>query len=296
MNTLVPQAQEWWRISNDRDNMLTQMTSIGVYADARESRPQTWLRATAHAFSDEHELRQLVRFRRLDAIVLRLGPTAVNAIIAVLAVHGGGAAVRCPLILDAFPSRLALDQIVGLSGAGLRLRVLLPGGARRLEAEVAELPASSILSPTEYLLPRVAPLISPQFVDVVLPSLIVGATRVSTTHFEATCRRSGRSIRDALRSHSLPTTSRLLALVLGFGVAYNTQINEMSLAQSAAAAGVSSETALRRYLKTKTGMPPSQWRSLGPDGALARLLVSLDRVLVHASRARCIDARRNDGS
>lgn len=223
-------------------------------------------------FSNATTLRGLAANKPLDAVLVRIAGFQPG--VEALLIEGAGW-LNCPVIVSTFPSPAALDHLVRLSRSSLRLRVAIPGGVSQIRSELNELSISALPSPGEYLIQRFGSAIRADLLDIMLPILTIGVKKTAAATVEATCSRSGRSIREALRANNLPSTAHLLALVLGFGVAFNTYANNLTLNQAAAAAGFPNPLSFRRHLKALTGLGPSDWREMRLDGASSYLFHQL---------------------
>ena len=228
------------------------------------------------AFSSEQELEEILRAQKPDAILITTGPEGIRSVAVLIGLKNRGVHVACPIVADVPPDKLAYEQILRVLCEKFDVRPALRGyPVDALSLEFSKLPASRVPTATGYLLSEIGPMVPTEMASIILPSIVIGASKANATAIEAVCPLKGRAIRDSLQIHGLPPLSKLLGFVTGFGVAYNGQVEKLSLTEAATRAGFDTEDSLREYLKTRTELTPGEWKRLGVGGALRLLTTRL---------------------
>lgn len=227
-------------------------------------------------FSSERELEEVVREHKLDAILVIAGPDGIGAVSALRRAARRKSSIQCPVIVDVPPGRLALDQLAEMIRDGHRVRPALRGFLPdALMQELASLPATGTLTAGEFLFAELVEKIPADQIPIVLPAFILGGKKVATKILLAASSRRERTVRNQLSTDGLPSPGKLLGLVAGFHVAYNTEVFGMTLGEAATVAGFDTEDALRKYLKPRSGINPGGWKKLGVFGSLLVLCTRL---------------------
>jgi hypothetical protein len=171
--------------------------------------------------------------------------------------------LHSPVLADVPPNSLAFRHVVDLSRTISDFRVSLQQcGPGDLVREILKFDGTQHRI-RDVLVSELLPFVGQYLSAILVPVLVLGDQKTSPRTIATASGLSGRTIRHRLLSAGLPSPAKVLGLVVGCRVAYDTEVRNLSLAVVARAAGFGSEDALRDYLKVRTGLSPTRWRDAG---------------------------------
>jgi AraC-like DNA-binding protein len=221
--------------------------------------------------ASEAQLRDLLTDVRVVGIMISLGPQALRGV-DLLIRTASKSGIRVPVIVDVPSSPLAFRQLVQLCRAGVQLRAALSfSGDNELRETIRAVSSGVHQSAAQYLVGCVAPALPPPVAPIVVPALLIGTRKANAGTLARATMLKGRTMRHRLSALGLPTATRLLGLVSGCHVAYETEVLGRSLRDAADDAGFGSEDELRTYLTRRTGLSPSAWRHRGISDSVRAL-------------------------
>lgn len=178
---------------------------------------------------------------------------------------------------DACPS--AIRQLWVLARSGLEFRVTYQSeSVSRSEQRRVDLDEEKANAVREALILELAPLLSEETCVLVIPALLIGHRKASSRALATACAIPDRTLRARVARVGLPRPLRLLGLVAGCSVAYQTTYRTASFVEIARYLGFDSGDELRHYLVRRTGLTPTAWRRLGFERSVMYLVKAMSAV------------------
>jgi len=216
------------------------------------------------------ELLHVVRDNRVDAIVVPLGADGLEATEILRAVDTNRMELP-PIIANFTTAPVSVDQAKQLTTAFSCVRLFFGVlGVTEMVAALDEFRRGE-LQARDYLVHTLVPEIDRQLGSLLIPAIVIGCRRSSTADLSKASGIHERTIRNRLKSAGLPGPTELLGLITGCRIAFDTNVNQLSISLSATRSGFATGDELRDFLKTRTGLPPSFWKRTGLNGSIALL-------------------------
>ena len=163
-----------------------------------------------------------------------------------------------PIIAECPHVPAAFSQLRTLLDFVRDVRVALQSlGAAATDVEIERLRTRG---PTarEHILNALLPSLSQEMFGLLLPAITVGCEKSRPICFERAARSSSRALRHRLTQLQLPAPLKLLGLLVGCRVAFETELHGMNIATAAVVCGFLSSDELRMYLKSRTKLAPTE--------------------------------------